>query len=346
MFEHRSEARLAVVGAGLIGRRHADIALRETALCAIVDPSPEAARLAASAGVPIYGDLEAMLAREAPDGVIIATPNRLHVEQALTCVSSGTAVLVEKPIADDENDGTRLVAAAEQAGVPILVGHHRRHNPLIRRAKETIASGGIGTVLAVQATCWFHKPDDYFDVAWRRAPGAGPILVNLIHDVDLLRHLCGEVMRVTALQSAEVRGHPVEETAAILLQFANGALGTVSVSDTVPAPWSWELTAGENPAYPRSDQSCCLIGGTHGSLSLPDLNLWHYRDKRDWWLPIDRRTLLADGGDPLVAQMRHFAEVALRRTAPLVSGRDGLETLRVISAIRRSAETGETVAVR
>ncbi len=68
-----------------------------------------------------------------------------------------------------------------------------------------------------------------------------------------------------------MRGNPIEETAAILLSFANGALGTFSVSDTTAAPWSWELTARENPAYPATGQACYMIGGTEGALELPGL---------------------------------------------------------------------------
>ena len=73
--------------------------------------------------------------------------------------------------------------------------------------------------------------------------------MNLIHDMDLLRHLCGEVTSVQAFESNAARGIR-EDSAVILLRFANGALGTVTVSDTIVAPWSWELTTGgENPAY-------------------------------------------------------------------------------------------------
>ena len=295
-------ALLAVVGGGLIGRRHVEIVRKEAELAAIVDPDPEIRTYAAMIGAAWFPDLDALLGAGQVDGVIVATPNRMHVEQGLACVAAGVPVLVEKPIADDVASATRLVEAAEAAGVPLLVGHHRRYNPLIGRAREAIRSGEIGTVLAVQAMCWLYKPDDYFDVAWRRQKGAGPVLVNLIHDIDLLRFLCGPVTSVRALMSNAVRGNPVEETAGILLGFASGAIGTVTVSDAVPAPWSCELTAGENPAYPRTGEACYLIGGTKGSLSLPDLRQWHYQGRKSWWEPIDRRTLVADAGDPLVAR--------------------------------------------
>lgn len=95
------------------------------------------------------------------------------------------------------------------------------------------------------------------------------MFINLIHDIDLFRHLLGEIVAVQARESNALRGNAVEETAVILLEFASGALGTVTVSDAVAAPWSWELTAGENPAYPRQDQSCYQIGGTRARSPFP-----------------------------------------------------------------------------
>jgi predicted dehydrogenase len=224
--------------------------------------------------------------------------------------------------------------------VPLLVGHHRRHNPLIRKAKEIIDSGRLGRVLTLHASFWLMKPDDYFDVAWRREQGAGPVFLNLIHDVDLLRHLCGEIVSVQAQDSNAVRGNAVEETAVILLRFASGALGTVTVSDSVVAPWSWELTTGENPAYPQQDQSCYQVGGTHGSLAIPQLELWSNRDTRGWWQPLVRERVPFTPADPLAAQIRHFCAVIRGNAKPMVSGRDGLNSLRVIEAVKESARTG------
>ncbi len=104
--------------------------------------------------------------------------------------------------------------------------------------------------MSVEATCWLAKPDDYFEVAWRREAGAGPIFTNLIHDIDLMRALCGDVTSVQAIETNAIRGHAVEESAAVLLRFENGALGTLNVSDATVAPWSWETTSGENRGFP------------------------------------------------------------------------------------------------
>ncbi|ASY66370.1 putative oxidoreductase protein (plasmid) [Sinorhizobium sojae CCBAU 05684] len=94
-----------------------------------------------------------------------------------------------------------------------MTGHHRRHNPVMHKAKEIIESGKLGRVLVVNAMFWLFKPDDYFDISWRRERGAGPVFLNLIHDVDNLRYLFGDVAAVQARESNAVRGNAVEETA-------------------------------------------------------------------------------------------------------------------------------------
>jgi predicted dehydrogenase len=153
------------------------------------------------------------------------------------------------------------------------------------------------------------KPDDYFDVQWRRQIGAGPVLLNLIHDVDLLRYLCGEVEAVQAFQSNAVRNYPVDETTVVILKFVNGALGTMNVTDTVVGPWNWEQTTGENPDYQHTDQTCYHIGGTHGSLSVPRLELWANEAKRRWWEPFRVERHIAPDKDPLRLQIQQFCKV-------------------------------------
>ena len=192
---------------------------------------------------------------------------------------------------------------------------------------------------------WVYKPNSYFSADWRTQPGAGPVFINLIHDVDLLRHLCGEIAGVRAVQSSRVRGHSVEDTAVALLEFASGALGTVSVSDTVAAPWSWELTAGENPHYPHIATGAYAIGGTEGALSVPDLTLYAHDGMPSWWNAMTVERLPAARADPLERQIDHFCEVIRGGVEPRVSGREGLATLAVVEAIKRAADTGRPQTV-
>ena len=339
--------KLAVLGAGLIGKRHIEHVLAEDCaeLLAVVDPTDMGQALAAEKGTHWYPDFATMLRHERPEGVVISTPNQMHVANGLEAVAAGVPALVEKPLADSVAEATRLVEAAEKAGVPLMTGHHRRHNPLIQEAKRAIDEGRLGQVVSVHGTCWFYKPDDYFDIPWRRQKGAGPVFLNLIHDVDLFRYLCGDVVEVQAMESNALRSNAVEETAVILLRFASGALGTVNVSDKVVSPWSWEFTTGENPAYTHTQEACYMIGGTLGSLSVPYLDLWHNPTKPSWWEPIERKRLPIQAKDPLGLQVRNLCGVVRGTAAPIVSGREGLETLRVIEAVKQAAATGRAVRI-
>lgn len=332
---------ISVAGAGQIGRSHiaAIRACDECRLHAIVDPAPAARTLAQDLGVAWFATIAEMLERSRPDGVVLATPNQLHVEHGMACVEAGIAALVEKPFATDVASGRRLVDAAAAGSVPLLTGHHRRHNPLIAAARDRIVSGALGAIVSVHAMFWMMKPDDYFDTPWRRQPGAGPVFLNLIHDIDLLRHLVGEIVEVQAIESNGVRSNPVEETAVVLLRFAGGALGTVNVSDPVVAPWSWELTARENPVYPATEESCYFIGGTHGSLELPGVGLWANTGRRSWHEPIAATRYPISREDPLLRQIHQFAAVIRGEEVPLVSGLEGLKTLAVIEAVKMSART-------
>ena len=340
--------RMAVVGYGLVGRRHVDVIIRspKAELAAIVDTSPANKAAAMDHGVPVYADLGDMIKAESPDGVILATPTPLHIEQGLACIGAGCPTLIEKPIAVSSNEARLLTDAADKAGVPRLVGHHRRHNGMVQAAKSAIESGIIGDIRAVQATCWFFKPDYYFEEApWRTKKGAGPISVNLVHDVDLLRHFCGEVVSVNAVAAPSRRGFENEDLATAVLVFSSGTIATISVSDSIVAPWSWELTARENPAYPATSESCYLIGGSKGGLSLPDLRVWQHEQQPDWWTPISANNLRCKTDDPLVVQMEHFVEVINGRQKPLVTGWEGLKSLEVVEAITRSSQLGREVSI-
>lgn len=338
-----------VVGAGLIGRRHLEL-IRASPCCglaAIVDPAPGVAELAQRAGVPLHRTLEEALGAGRPDGIILATPNSVHVEQALACVRAGVAVLVEKPVAHTVEAGRILCDAVERSGARVLVGHHRRHSPILEQACAVIRQGVLGRIVAVQGSAMFYKPDGYFDEApWRRLPGGGPILINLIHEVDNLRALCGEVVAVQAFSSHATRGFPVEDTVAINLRFASGALGAFLLSDTAASAKSWEQTSLENAGYAAyPDEDCYLIAGTNGSLAVPTLRLKTYASdcERSWWTPFQERTIPLERADPLQRQLEHFCAVIRGETAPRVTARDGLQNLRITEAITEAAHSGRPV---
>lgn len=340
--------RIAVAGAGLIGRRHIELICANAActLAAIVDPAPAARAVAEATGVTLFPTLDALFATDRPDGMIVATPNRLHVPNGLDCVRHRVPMLIEKPIADTVDDALRLCDAAEEAAVPLLVGHHRRHSPLIARAREVIQQGALGRLVAVMGAALYHKPDAYFNEGpWRAQPGGGPILINMIHEVDDLRVLCGEILAVQATASNAVRGNAVEDTVAITLRFANGALGTFALSDTAAAAKSWEQTSGENTSYASyRDEDCYLIAGTRGSIGIPSMRLRTIAGSASWYEPMRSTEVTVVRTDPLARQLDHFCAVIRGEASPLVTGRDATRTLSVTLAIREAARTGQTLS--
>ncbi|MFT3813201.1 MAG: Gfo/Idh/MocA family oxidoreductase [Acidovorax sp.] len=341
--------RIAVAGAGYIGQAHMAV-LQASAACtlsAIVDPAPAAAALAARAGVPLFGSIGELLAQDRPDGLVLATPNALHVPQALQCVAAGLPILLEKPIATTVHEGERLLRAVQESGAKVLIGHHRAHSPIMAKARQVVESGQLGRLVAVMGSAAFFKPDQYYaDGPWRREPGGGPILLNMIHEVHNLRMLCGDIVAVQAFASHATRGFAVEDTVSINLRFANGALGSFLLSDTAACARSWEQTSEENKAYASyADEDCYVITGTNGSLSVPTMRLKTYPrpEDRSWWKPFETGTVGMVKGDPLKHQMAHFAAVVRGEAEPLVSARDGLLNLRVTEAIAEAARTGGTI---
>ena len=337
--------RIALIGAGNMGRQHYHRLQRIAGarLCAVADPQGQA--FAADAGVPWFGDHRRLLEEARPQAAIVANPNNLHVATALDCLAAGVPLLLEKPVGVQLDEVSELVAVARRSGVPLLVGHHRRHNPLVVRARQLIAEGALGRLLSVTALWQLKKPDSYFEVAWRREPGAGMLLTNLIHDLDLLRHLCGEVREVQALAGNAIRGLPNEDNIALLLRFANGALGSLTGCDAAAAPWSWELAAGENPVYPRqAEQPCYLLAGTEGALSLPS--------SAAGATPRLGRLARPAGGQrggrgdrrPLQRQLEHFVRVARGEEAPLMDATDAARTLALVEAVREAARSGRACA--
>jgi predicted dehydrogenase len=344
-----AKTQLAVAGAGIIGLAHMEVAQKSPTctLASIVDPAPATQAIAAKAGVPLYKSLDELFEKNRPDGVILATPNQLHLEHALKCMAAGVPMLLEKPITPTVREAEELVEAADKAGAVILIGHHRAHSPIMALAKQLIDEGRLGQLVAVMGSAVFFKPDEYFASGpWRREAGGGPILPNMIHEVHNLRMLCGGIVAVQAFSSRTTRGFPVEDTVAINLRFASGALGSFMLSDTAACARSWEQTSQENKAYPTyHDEDCYVIAGTFGSLSIPTMRMKTYAkaEDRSWWKPFEVSVAEMARDDPLAHQIEHFGRVIRGEAKPIVSARDGLQNLRITEAIAEAARTGNTV---
>jgi len=324
--------RLLLAGTGLIGARHlAHIEAHPAlTLAGIIDPDPARRAHGTAPGFATLDDVDV-----AADGIVIATPTGNHAPLTIAALERGLHVLVEKPVADTLDNADAMIAAAARTGLHVLVGHHRRHHPRVARLKEIVASGRLGQPVAANLMWLMKKPDDYFDVEWRAGIDGAPIKQNLIHDVDTLRWLFGEVVDVIGLASNAVRGAARPESGGAVLRFDSGAIATLTYADTTPTPWGFEAGTGESPHIPQTSQDSLRIACTAGGIEFPSLRVWS--GAAHWNEEPRAHTLDVADGVPLIRQLEHFADVISGRATPIVDAASARATLDVILRIEASA---------
>ncbi len=315
-----------VIGAGLIGARHV-ATVKAHARCQLVGVVEPNAALTAQLDAPVFASIDAVDCDV--DAAICAVPTQVHAKVGAECAKRGWAVLMEKPIAETLAEADALIDACQD--VPLLVGHHRRHHPFVQKTKEIIAKGTLGQLVAVHGIWSVRKPDSYFQGNWRAGAAGSPISINLVHDLDLLRFMVGDVAEVTGFLSQNARQRGVEDTGAISMRFDNGALGAFTVSDTGASPWSFEAASGENPNIATSAQDCYQFIGTTASLSFPSMTLWE--GASDWGQPQTARKIDVASVNPLDAQLDHLCDVTIGGASPLIDGKDARKTLELVEAV-------------
>ncbi len=338
---------IAVIGAGLIGRKHLKKVIGHTGfeLVGIADVDRDAVAVQYPA-TPVFSDYRQMLDETRPEAVIIASPNQVHAEIGVECARRGIHILIEKPVTDTLEAATRLIEEVRRSGIRTLVGHHRRHHHQVQKLRGLLRSGDIGSLVGVSAIWAAYKPDDYFKAApWRTQEGGGPVLINLIHEIDFLRFTVGEIVAVSAVASNVQRRFDVEDTAGAVLEFESGAIGTFIISDSAVTPWTVEQGIGEAVEFPFSGESSYRFLGSHGALEFPNLVKWDQAE-RSWNQPVRSQRLFTTTIDPYVAQLEHFRDVIRGSTESLQSVDDGARTLIATLAVTEAARCKTRVDLR
>ncbi|KAJ6036388.1 hypothetical protein N7540_000667 [Penicillium herquei] len=357
--------KVAIIGAGLIGPRHAQsvISNPSTELVGLVDPLPTGEATAADLKTNYYPTIAALLASShKPDAAIVCTPNHTHVPITKELLAGGVHVLLEKPFSDTLETGRSLLEfahAPDNAHLKLLVGHHRRFNPYVRATKSVLDSGSLGNVIAVNGLWTIYKPASYFKspTDWRasRTRGGGVIPINLVHDIDLMHHFFGPIVRVQAEKTLPQRPsppHDADEGVALTLRFASGVVGTFIVCDATPSPHNFETGTGENPMIPSSPTGdgadFYRIFGSEASLSVPDLTRWSYDGKaeKSWQQTLSVEKIeLPDHSAPFDLQLAHFVDVIRGDAEPSCSGEEGLRALLVCEAVQKAMSTGQPAEI-
>ena len=323
--------KLLLAGTGLIGHRHMQHILEhpDLELVGIIDPVITDKQIA---GVKTYKSLTDL--NTVADGIILATPTDTHADLTIKSLEMGMHVLVEKPVAASLPEADKMILASEKTGLNVLVGHHRRHHPLVSKTINILHSGRIGRPVAASLMWLMRKQDEYFDVDWRKGVDGGPVKQNLIHDVDTLRAFFGEIISVVGSGTNIVRNAKRHENGGVVLGFDTGMVATITFSDATPTPWGFEAGTGESPYIPKTNQSSMFIACTNGGLEFPTLKLWsgasNWNEK-----PIMEHQNISEAV-PLIRQLEHFSDVIKGKATPIVDARSARETLAVILQIEQA----------
>lgn len=330
----RLPLRIAIAGAGIMGRAHAEAFLACGAqIVACVDNNADRAReLAAASGGTAFSTVAEAL-REKPDALSICLPHSLHFEAAMQAVDENVALLMEKPHCITLAESRALRAACAQRRVLAMAGFTHRFLATSRKLKTCIASGRLGRVeLAVDRlvanALGDHAPAWYRD---RALAGGGIAMIGMIHSIDRLRWLLGaEITRVWALTRPPVSSGDVETTALALLEFSNGAQASL-VAHRTPAPD--HERAHRYEIYGEKLVAHCSVG----SFALQELELVGPGGER-------RETITDDR--PFLTEIQEFKSALLAGRQATPDLLDAEIALGVVLAIYESAKTHQPISIR
>ncbi len=332
------EIRIAVVGVGRIGLTHADILAHRVPGARLVAVTTSQAERAAAAraccgAVAVYATLDALLENEPLDAVAIASSTSAHADNVVRCAAAGLHILSEKPLALTLPDCDRAIAAAEKAGVKLMLGHVRQFDAGHVQAKRYIESGAIGKPLVLRAISGdVDPPPPSFA---NPAVSGGLILDAMYHDLYLSRWLMAdEPVRAYAeggaLVDPAIGAVGDVDNAVVTLRFTGGALGTLFVSRTTRYGHDLRIEV-------IGDEGAVQIGYLRQTpVRLLDRQGVHHD------MP---RTTPDRLGEAFVTELRAFVDCVRNDTPPPVTGHDSRATIAVGLAATRSLHLGEPVDV-
>jgi predicted dehydrogenase len=319
--------RILIAGLGSIGRRHMGN-LRQLGIDDILlyrtkpEPVKEAPELL------VFTDLAQALAAR-PDIVIVSTPTAHHLEVALPAARTGCNLFIEKPLSHSWEGIVELLSVIQDQHLVALIGFDLRFDPGLCHVKTLLEDGCIGRVVAIQSQVGQYLPDWHPSEDYRKSSSAsvdkgGGVILDLIHELDYVSWLIGPISRLTCFAD-RISGLEIttEDTAAILLRFENGAIGTVHLD------------------YIQRDPSrTCRIIGTEGTI------LWDYYAKKVRW-HVAKREIWQEfeygsfqRNDRFVAEMQHLLACLRGQELPRVDAIWGSRILKVALMAKESALTG------
>lgn len=318
------ELNIGVIGLGVIGQKHcAALAVLERAhLCAVADVDEKTlASTAAQYKAAPYANAEGLLKHPGLDAVVIATPDHLHREACILAAQHGKHILVEKPLATTIDDSQAIIAAAEAAGVKLMVGFTLRFSLHYLQARKAVIDGMLGSVVSI-----FARRQNVISQSDRLKGRCGVLMFLGPHDFDAMRWIVGsEPVTVYSQAATSVpSAYPIENETFTTIKFANGVVGCAQIG--------WYL----QDKHPAGKDFKLDIVGDKGSLNLDQM-----RQGLEIYTATGAKFPSVSAG--LVDEDRAFVDCILDHKEVPVSGQDGLAAVRMVLAALESIETGQPV---
>jgi predicted dehydrogenase len=336
-----------IAGLGSIGRRHLrnlrllgeqDIILYRTHTATLPDNE--------LTGYPIETEFSRAMAQK-PDAVIVSNPTARHLELAMPAAEAGCAILLEKPVSDTTEGLDLLAAAVKESGSRILVGFQFRFHPSLQKASEMIKNGTLGNLLTVHAH-WgeylpnWHPWEDYRRSYAARSDLGGGVIGTLTHPLDYVRWLAGDVEAIWSFN-----GHisplvmDVEDVADIGLRFANTAIGGVHVNYFQRPPvHRLEIVGTKGTLFWDNSDGILHLCQMPGEFGTVDGNPSNFVEEQ--FTPpagFERNVMFLE-------EMRHFISMARGECEPVCTLDDGVSTLKMVLAAKRSASERRIVTLK
>lgn len=341
--------RIAIVGCGRIGKRHAELLgngeIAGAELAAVCDPLPERAKaMGERYGVPYYYDMHDLMTVEEHrlNAVSILTPSGMHAEHTIALAPYGKHVIVEKPMALTLESADAMIRACDAAGVKLFVVKQNRFNIPVQKLREALEAERFGKlVLGTVRVRWCRTQEYYDQDPWRGtwAYDGGVLTNQASHHIDLLEWMMGDVESVFARSTTALVDIEVEDTAIVTLRFRNGALGVI------------EATTATRPTDLEGSLSVLGERGTVeiGGFAVNQMKTWRFTEETEE----DREVLERFSVNPPdvygfghKAYYEHVVDCVENDRQQLVDGLEGRRSLELISAIYESVETKREIFLR
>lgn len=321
--------KVGVIGCGSIAKnRHFPeySSHQETDIIAVCDRVQDRANAAAQRyGVQAYTDYIELLKNKDIDAVSICTPNYLHARMTIAALESGKHVLCEKPMATSLKDAEKMNEAATKSGKILMIGHNQRFVPSHQKAKQIIESGEVGKVYSFRTAFGHSGPESWSidgENSWffKKDQAVIGAMGDLgVHKADLLRYVLGEeFVEVAAFVETSAKQHAdVDDGAACILRTGSGIIGTLTAS------WS----------YAKEDNAT-VIYAEKAVLRLEDDPKYsliiHHKNGKTETFELGGIQTNDSGGQHDSEVINHFIKSVINNEEPLVSGYEGLKSLKVI----------------